>query len=226
MTETTIPTLYYTLNKDYTRDKAYKTLKNRKIFDLSFCADTIYSPKYKTAVAWVSQITASILGKGEDDLFILCNSELSFVRHITNEDICRSIIEAGQKGAQILLGNIDTARDLYCINKNLLWTDLFYHTSFIVIYKSVFKHIAKLTKQKEIYDLYLEQAFTSIIDYKFVAYPFLTTNRDTHIGMNNNQTWYDNSTSHYYEGLEQQVKTFNEKLKQFPFERTKGYSFD
>ena len=47
MTETTIPTLYYTLNKDYTRDKAYKTLKNRKIFDLSFCADTIYSPKYK-----------------------------------------------------------------------------------------------------------------------------------------------------------------------------------
>ena len=92
MTETTIPTLYYTLNKDYTRDKAYKTLKNRKIFDLSFCADTIYSPKYKTAVAWVSQITASILGKGEDDLFILCNSELSFVRHITNEDICRSII--------------------------------------------------------------------------------------------------------------------------------------
>ena len=43
MTETTIPTLYYTLNKDYTRDKAYKTLKNRKIFDLSFCADTISS---------------------------------------------------------------------------------------------------------------------------------------------------------------------------------------
>lgn len=221
----TIPTLYYTLNKDYTIDEAYKSLNDRNIFDMSFCSNAIYTDKYGTAIAWLSQVTSEIMEKAEDDLFVVCNSELSFTQNVKDEDICNRIVEAGNNGAQILLGNIDTARDLYKIGNNLYWTDVFFHTSFLVVYKSAFRQIADLLKQEEIEDMCLEQLLISLLDYKFISYPFLTLNRDFQLGMNNNQTWYNNVTSHFYEGIEAQIKKYNEKREQFLYDGTKGYGF-
>lgn len=226
MMDFTIPTLYYTLSKDYTIDKAYKTLNDCNMFDMSFCVDAIYTHKYSTAITWLSQVTSEIMEKSEDDFFVVCNSELSFAKNITNEDICRRIVEAGNKGAQILLGNIDTARDLYEIDNNLYWTDVFFHTSFLVVYKSAFEQIANLLKQEEIGGMCLEKILISLLDYKFIAYPFLTLNRDFQLSIDSNQTWYNNITSHFYEGIENQVRIYNEKRKQFPYDGTKGYSFD
>lgn len=221
-----IPTLYYTLNKDYIIDEAFKTLNDYNMFDVSFCSDAIYTYKYRTAIAWLSQVTSEIMEKAEDDLFVVCNSELSFANNIKAEDICRRIVEAGNKGAQILLGNIDTARDLYKIDNNLYWTDVFFHTSFLVVYKSAFEQIANLLKQEEVGSMCLEQILISLLDYKFISYPFLTLNRDFQLSTNSNQTWYDNITSHFYEGIECQIKIYDGKREQFPYDGTKGYSLN
>lgn len=83
-------------------------------------------------------------------MFVVCNSELSFNHDLNEDDICQRIVEAGSKGAQILLGNTDTARDLYKVGNNLYWTDVFFHTSFIVIYKSAFEQIARISSQEGI----------------------------------------------------------------------------
>lgn len=218
-----IPTLYYTLSRDYTADEAYKSLKGRNIFDTSFCADAIYDiSRYKTAIDWLSQVTSKIK-KAEDDLFVICNSELSFEKEVKNHDIFRRVLDAGCKGAEILLGNIDTARDLYEISPNIYWTDVFFRTPFIVIYKSAFEKIANLSKEEVINGLCLEQILASILDYKFISFPFLTLNRNTQLGIDSNQSWYNNITSHYYEGIEEQLRIYNEKRRQFPYEETKGH---
>lgn len=222
----TIPTLYYSLSKNYTIDEAYKSLNDRNIFDMSFCSKAIYSDKYGTAVTWLSQVTSEIIEKAEDDLFVVCSSELSFTQNTKNKDICNRIVEAGNNGAQILLGNLDTARDLYKVGDYLYWTDVFFHTSFLVVYKSAFRKITDLLKQEEIKDVCIEQFLISLLDYKFVSYPFLTLNRNFKLGMNNNQTWYNNVTSHFYEGIEAQINKYNEKREQFPYDEAKGYSFD
>lgn len=215
----TIPTLYYTLNEDFTKDDAYKTLKNCYIFDTSFCSDAIYTRKYKTAIEWLSQITSALLDKDEDDLFVVCNSMLSFAKDITEKEICGRIVDAGQKGAQILLGNICTARDLYKISNCLYWTDVFYNASFIVVYKSAFRQIANLVNQGSIQELCLEQALAIVLDYIYFSYPFLTSNTNHQLSLDTSQTWHNGVTSHFCEGLDNQIKIFNEKSEQFPYNR-------
>ena len=219
----TIPTLYYSLKEDCHLDEAYKSLNRCCIFDTAFCTSAIYKHEYKTASAWISQVTSEIIEKAEDDLFVVCNSELSFNHDLNEDDICQRIVEAGSKGAQILLGNTDTVGDLYKVGNNLYWADVFFHTSFIVIYKSAFEQIARMSSQEGIEHMALEQILILLLDYKFISYPFLALNKDFHIGTDSKQTWYNNITSHFYEGLDAQIKTYNDTRKLFPYDQSKGY---
>lgn len=58
-----IPTLYYSLKEDYHLDEAYKSLNRCCIFDTAFCTSAIYKHEYKTASAWISQVTSEIIEK-------------------------------------------------------------------------------------------------------------------------------------------------------------------
>ena len=48
----------------------------------------------------------------------------------------------------------------------------FFHTSFIVIYKSAFEQIARISSQEGIGHMALEQILILLLDYKFISYPF------------------------------------------------------
>lgn len=213
MTDIAIPTVYYSFNEDNANDTPFSDLVQKDIFDFSFCEDSIYTHKFDTILEWLVYIIEEHIQMNDEDLFVVSNSELKFCDGVSNSYIIDNLYEAGCKGAQLLLGGIETARDLYRVSENLLWTDLFCHSPFIVIYKAAFKRIIDAYSASKFTTQPFELFLSLNLDYKFFTYPFIAESHSTHNALNNEQTWYNYSYSHYYEGLENQIKTLDEMSK-------------
>ena len=107
-----IPTLYCSFGGHYLKDMAYSQLCERTIFDFSFSEESLFSTKFVSVLDWFVHHIHAFAVSNDDDLFVICNSELSFENKVSNEDVVNSIISAGESGAQLLLGGLETARDL------------------------------------------------------------------------------------------------------------------
>lgn len=218
----TIPTIYYSLEENYKNDIAYSQLYERSIFDFSFNECSIFSNNFESIIDWFVYNT-SIISENGEDLFIVCNAELSFLNNISNEDIIKCIVNAGEKGAQLLLGGLETARDLYRIDKNLIWTDLFFHCPFIVVYKSAFKSIIKAFEESRYTNHVLELFLSLNLDYKFFTYPFFTESKHDTNYFEDKQKWYNFAYSHFYEGIENQIETMDKISNILPYDDTKSF---
>lgn len=213
MADIAIPTIYCSFSDDNTNDTAFSDLVQKNIFDFSFCEDSIYTHKFETIIEWVVYIIKEHIQISNEDLLVVCNSELKFLEGISNSSIIDNLYYTGCKGAQLLLGGVETARDLYRVSENLLWTDIFCHSPFIVIYKAAFKRILHAYNEGKFTTHPLELFLSLNLDYKFLTYPFIAKSFSAHKTHNDEQTWYNYSYSHYYEGIENQIKTLDEMSK-------------
>lgn len=79
MMNITIPTLYCSFNGNYKNDLAYHELCQRSIFDFSFSRGSYFSNKFSSVLEWVVY-NIDLSQKNIDNLFVICNSELSFAK--------------------------------------------------------------------------------------------------------------------------------------------------
>lgn len=111
----------------------------------------------------------------QDQFIILCEDDHEFTNFYNKEDLCRGIIAAKEKKADILLGGVSWFQTAIQISPQLFWTESFTGLQFTVIFRKFFDVI--LTSDFDDQDA-ADRKISSLTDDKFLFYPFLSIQRE------------------------------------------------
>ncbi len=131
----------------------------------------------------------------KEDVILICEDDHIFTNDYNRLNLFRAIISAGEIGAEILLGGVGGFGDAVHVTSNLFWTNWFWCTQFLIVYRSAFDTIleANFTKS-DVADEFLSRILTN----KLLYLPFLSEQRDfgySDVTSSNNHT--GRITSHF-----------------------------
>lgn len=75
------------------------------------------------------------------------------------------------------------------------------HISFFVVNKVEFEKITNSYKKEDVHDICIDRTLVIVLEYKFITYLFLTSNRGFHLDTDTKHMWYNNVISHFIQEL-------------------------
>ena len=142
-----------------------KTFSSRSEFDIISVHPT--SAEKNITARFRASIVDGI--QNDEDCLIICLSNGYFTRNYNKLLLISQIIEANDKGCDILFGGVAGFNNAIPIGRNLFWIDKFSLTTFMVIYKRFFQRLLNesLSESSEI------SSISSISSNKLTIYPFI-----------------------------------------------------
>ena len=170
-----IPTYVISLEDRKDRLKYIKEqFEGKDEFDLRIIS--VQKRVVDAVVFWKGMLKAIDMAiENDEDVIIICGDDHEFTKDYTKEYLISNIIEAHQKGVNILLGGIGGFQQVVPVTKNRLWIDTFSCTQFMVIYKQFFQII--LNEPFENGDT-ADGKFSEMTSNKMVLYPFISVQKD------------------------------------------------
>lgn len=125
---------------------------------------------------WLSIVKVIRLAKQQDEeLILICEDDHYFTKHYEKEYLFQNIVEASQKGCEVLSGGIGGFGYAVPVATNQFWLDWFWCTQFIVVYKPFFQKILDYQfKEGDTADGVISQLSNS----KITLYPFISEQKD------------------------------------------------
>ncbi|MDP9080280.1 MAG: hypothetical protein M3O71_22875 [Bacteroidota bacterium] len=113
---------------------------------------------------------------GSDDEYILiCEDDHQFTSFYSKELLFKSISQAKELNADILIGGVNWFDGVAPVNDNLLWSYIFNGTQFIIVFKKFFEAI--LQADFGDYDA-ADFKISTLTQDKFIIYPFVSVQKD------------------------------------------------
>lgn len=111
----------------------------------------------------------------DEDVVLICEDDHIFTPNYNRSLFLRQVWEAGIIGSDILSGGIGGFGNLVPIKNGLFWTDWFWCTQFIVIYRKAFSKILNADfKETDVADEFLSRLLTN----KLIILPFISIQKD------------------------------------------------
>ncbi len=120
---------------------------------------------------YVRKITQQSIDN-RDDLIIICTEQHRFTEHYKKEVLFEKILKTYQEGGTILLGGLEDFVDTVQIEENRFWISSFKNSSFIVLFKELFKQIIDFPSDV---DVPIDKFLSLISTNKTVLFPFVAT---------------------------------------------------
>ncbi|WP_373521458.1 hypothetical protein [Aquiflexum sp.] len=170
----------YILNsKDCKRNlsRILSQFEGRSEFDVRIIKLYEHEPTNPENAYWLTlnKIVQQACDEG-DDVIIVCDDNHLFTKEYSRISLIKHIIEGHQLDTKILCGGVDDFETPIPVIRDKFWVKSFKSSPFIVLYKSVFEKILKLTINK---NLTPENFFREITSNKLVIFPFISIREDS-----------------------------------------------
>ena len=147
---------------------------NRNEFELTF----IEACKHKIGAMglWLSmrKIVETAI-KNDDDVIIICEDDHQFTEHYSKHRLIKTILEAGRRNAEMLIGGVVDSRLAVPIASELFWVGEFNSTQFLILFKNVYKKIINEPFDERVT---ADGMFSEIATNKLLFYPFVSVQRE------------------------------------------------
>lgn len=127
---------------------------------------------------WKSIVAIVKRAKADDlDAVLICEDDHEFTTSYDYDSFFSDIHTAADLGCEVLLGGIGGLGNVVPVKDDLLWTDWFWCTQFMVVFHEAFDTIlnADFDERKDVADEFLAKLLTN----KMVVYPFISTQHET-----------------------------------------------
>jgi hypothetical protein len=111
----------------------------------------------------------------KDEFIIICEDDHQFTTHYNKTSFKKTIIDAKNMGADILLGGVSSFTQAMQVSPDLFWVEKFSGTQFFVIYRKFFNTM--LTSDFQSYDS-ADYKISDLTTNKMLIYPFISTQRE------------------------------------------------
>lgn len=111
----------------------------------------------------------------DEDIIIICEDDHEFTRDYSLEYMLNNIVAASKLGLDMLSGGIGGYGQAVRISGNLYWTDWFWCTQFVILFKPIYKKI--LDYQFKTGDT-ADGILSKITFNRAVMFPFISVQRD------------------------------------------------
>lgn len=171
----TIPTYIINISgKPASHKQVVKEFKGRSEFDVCFIK--ISNGESATYGLWLSirKIVGMAVANNDDVIFI-CGDNHVFTKQYSKEFLIKNIIEAHQKGTEILLGSVRRFGLAVLITKSRAWINHFFRATFIILYRSVFQ---KILNEPFDNNIKIDVILSDITSNKMILFPFISMQND------------------------------------------------
>lgn len=110
-----------------------------------------------------------------DDYILICEDDHQFTEDYSNEFLIRSINEAKDLNADILLGGVSAFKHALSVSPSLCWVEGFNATQFVIVYRKFFEEI--LNADFNEYDS-ADRKLSAITTNQFFINPFISVQKD------------------------------------------------
>lgn len=175
MRQTEIPT--YVINLKKRTDRKKNILKEFQGRD-EFLVNVVeaFEHSFGALGLWMTiRYILQDLAPKDEDFIIICEDDLEFTADYSKEYLLRTIVEAQQKDADVLLGGVSWFNDGTQISTSLFWTEKFSGLQFTVVFRKFFDSILKAPLLNFEAADYLIASLTS---NSFFFYPFISVQKE------------------------------------------------
>ena len=134
--------------------------------------------KHKIGALGLLQTICRIVAEAQSqdqDAVLICEDDHVFTSAYDRTQFVRQVLTAGMLGADLLMGGIGGFGQLMPVTDGLFWTDWFWCTQFMVVYKPAFQPILDATfKETDVADEFLSRMLSN----KLVIAPFVSRQVD------------------------------------------------
>lgn len=110
-----------------------------------------------------------------ESAILFCEDDHQFTPSYDRDRFFAHVAEAARQGAHILLGGIGGFGHWVPVGQNRFWTDWFWCTQFMVVYRSAFRRILEADfGSADVADEFLSR----VLPNKMVIFPFISVQRD------------------------------------------------
>jgi len=156
------------------RERIEKEFNGRTEFDLHI----VEACKHEIGAVGLWNSLRSIVKKAkenEEDAILICEDDHFFTPHYDRERFLRQVMLAGAMGTQLLSGGVGGFGHYVPVPGEMFWTDWFWCTQFIVLYKNAFQPILEAPfAENDTADGKLSE----ILSNKLVTAPFISEQKD------------------------------------------------
>lgn len=123
----------------------------------------------------IQQIVTSAI-YDNDDLIIICEDDHIFTENYDVEEFLNKVSLSAKYGCELLLGGVCNFHEAVRIIDGLYWTDWFWGTQFMVVFRKAFVKIqsAQFDETRDVADEFLSRIITN----KMIMYPFISIQRE------------------------------------------------
>lgn len=111
----------------------------------------------------------------DKEVILICEDDHFFTPHYDKNNFLQQVWTAGNMGTHILLGGIGGFGNIIPIKDALYWTDWFWCTQFMVVYRRAFDRI--LCAEFSNSDV-ADEVLSRILPNKLIVYPFISEQKD------------------------------------------------
>ncbi len=108
--------------------------------------------------------------RGDDDVIVICFNNHCFTDSFDERLFLNTVVEASQRGGQLLLGGCQTMGNLVPVSQSLFWLDITSGASFYVVYRSAYEKILSI----RVDDDDLDKIITQYVPNKFLICPVVS----------------------------------------------------
>jgi len=170
-----LPTYIINLpNRKERKESIEQQFAGRKEFDVHFIEACVHP--HSNVGLWQSICKiVRMAEQGEDEVILICEDDHIFTPRYNSNTFLNQVWLAGMMGTDILSGGIGGFGNLVPVRDGLYWTDWFWCTQFIVIYRRAFSRILNADfKETDVADEYISHLLTN----KLVIFPFISIQKD------------------------------------------------
>ena len=147
---------------------------NRNEFELIFIEG--YKHKIGAVGLWLSiRKIVEISIKNDDDIIIVCEDDHQFTEYYSKQLLIKTILEAGARNADMLIGGVVDSKLSVPIANELFWVGEFNSTQFLVLFKNVYKKIIDEPFDEKVT---ADGKLSEIAGNKLLFYPFISIQRE------------------------------------------------
>lgn len=167
--EVVIP--FYFINRSKDKQIKFKEkFKDRTEFQ--FNVVEVNDHESEALAAWKGIVlTVEEAIRNKDSVIIICQDGHEFTAEYSKTFLIDAIIEAGDKGTNILLGGFDSFGQAIPLGERICWVDNFIGSQFMIIYSGLFQRILEEPFEE---DDTLDNKFSIITSNKMVLFPFIS----------------------------------------------------
>lgn len=161
-----------------------KEFSKRKEFQIQFVEFQNSFQRSALEFECVKNIIDKITNENDDDVIAICTENHVFTSYYNCNKFLNQVIDASEKGVDILLGGVHGFRNMMPINKNLFWVDYVCGCDFILVFRSAFSLIANYKISEK--DTFEEFIYTNVHN-KLVVYPFISSKNMSCLDIDKNE---------------------------------------